>query len=125
MFVYLLTDEASYYSGLKVDGLGILHIVNPAIGHTRWYRCALAAHMPSMVPIHPTVPSSVGATCFGNTEGLSSPMPVQLAGHYKPLVLSCSQRVFRDSILLFPQVLNMSATAGETQKKANHCLCND
>lgn len=44
-------------------------------------------------------------------------MPVQLAGHDKPLVLSRSQRVFRDSILLFPQVLNRSAIAGETPKK--------
>lgn len=44
-------------------------------------------------------------------------MPVQLAGHYKPLVLSRSQRLLRDSILLFPQVLNTSAIEGETQKK--------
>ena len=44
-------------------------------------------------------------------------MPVQLAGHYKPLVLSRGQRVFRDSILLFPQVLNTSAIAGAPKKK--------
>ncbi len=49
MFVYLLTDEACYYSGLKVEGLGIQHVANPTIGPHTLYRCALAAHMLSMV----------------------------------------------------------------------------
>lgn len=44
-------------------------------------------------------------------------MPIQLARHYKPLVLPRGQRVFRDTILLSQQVLNSSAIAGEAPKK--------